>query len=103
MADDASDWAATTAGRLESLVSAVRSKTTDPVITTARAVVFGLVAGVLATFALLVGTIGVVRLLDVYLPFHPLERRVWVVDVAAAAIFLAAGAFLWTKRHPKAV
>jgi hypothetical protein len=45
--------------------------------------------------------IGLVRLLDAYLPYDPYGRRVWTVYAATAAIFLAAGAFAWRRRSPR--
>lgn len=95
------DWPDEIADRIESVVLAVRSKTTLPITRAARAVVFGLVAGALGAVAFLLFVIGIVRLLDVYLPWHPLGRRVWTVDAGAAAIFLGAGAFAWRKRKPR--
>ena len=100
-ATGAKEWPDQIADRIESLVGTVRDKTTVPVTTAARAVVFGVVVAFLAVAALLLLIIGVIRVLDVYLPFHPIGRRVWVVDAAASAIFLGLGAFLWTKRRPK--
>lgn len=100
-ATSAKEWPDEIADRIESFVGTVRDKTTVPVTTAARAIVFGLVIAFLGVAALLLLIIGVVRVLDVYLPFHPMARRVWVVDGAASAIFLMLGAFLWTKRRPK--
>lgn len=94
------DWTDEVADRIESVVSTVRDKTTVPVTKAARAVVFGLVAGVLGAGLFLLLIMTVVRLLDVYMPYHPLGRRVWTVDAGAAAIFLALGAFAWRKRRP---
>lgn len=95
------DWPDEIADRIESVVGAVRDKTTVPVTRAARAVVFGLVAGVLGAVAFFMFVIGIVRLLDVYLPWHPLARRVWTVDAGAAAIFLGIGAFAWRRRRPR--
>jgi hypothetical protein len=95
------DWTVEVADRIESVVDTVRAKTTVPVTTAAHVIVFGLVAGVLGSVAFFLLVVAGVRVLDVYLPFHPLPRRVWVVDAGAAAIFLGAGAFLWRKRRPK--
>jgi hypothetical protein len=95
------DWALAVSERLDNVVGAVRDKTTVPAVTAARAVVFGIVVGTLGAMAAVLAVIGGVRLLDVYLPLHPLERRVWVVDAAASAIFLGGGAFLWSKRRAK--
>ncbi len=97
------DWAAEVSGRLESVVGAVRNKTTVPVVKAARAVVFGSVAGVLGALAVFLLVVALVRLLDVYLPFQPHSRRVWTVDIAVAAIFLGSGAFLWRKRRATSI
>lgn len=95
------DWTYDVTDRIESVVKIVRDKTTVPATLVARGVVYGLVAGVLGAAILFLLVVSVVRLLDVYLPFHPIGRRVWVVDAAAAAIFLGSGAFLWRKRRPR--
>lgn len=95
------DWTVEVTDRLESVVGTVRDKTTVPVVKGARAVVFGLVAGILGLVLLSVLVLAVIRVLDVYLPIHPVPRRVWIVDAAAAAIFLVSGAFLWRKRQRK--
>ena len=95
------DWTDEVADRIESVVSSVRDKTTVPVTKAARALVFGVVAGTLGAAAFLLIVIAAIRVLDVYLPYHPLGRRVWTVDAAAAAIFLGAGAFAWRRRRPR--
>jgi hypothetical protein len=95
------DWTADITGRIESTVGLVRDKTTVPATLAARGIVFGLVVGVLAAALLLLLVLAVVRIADVYLPLHPVGRRVWVADAIAAAIFFLAGAFAWRKRRPK--
>ncbi len=100
-ASQGSDWPADVASRIDSLVGTVRDKTTVPAMTVARARVYGLVIGVLGAAVGMLLVIALVRLLDVYLPFHPLGRRVWVVDAAASAIFLGLGAFMWRRRRPR--
>ncbi|MDE3206894.1 MAG: hypothetical protein KGQ66_22035 [Acidobacteriota bacterium] len=97
-----SDWPAEVAARIDSLVGTVRDKTTVPATTAARGVVYGLIAGVLGAAIGILMVVAVVRLLDVYLPFQPRGRRVWVVDAGASAIFLGLGAFLWRRRRPRA-
>lgn len=94
------DWPTEVTDRIELVVAAVRDKTTVPITRVGRIVVYGLVAGALGAVVVLLFVISLVRLVDVYLPLHPEARRVWVVDAGAAAIFLAAGAFLWRKRRP---
>ena len=95
------DWPAEIAARIDSLVGTVRDKTTVPAMTVARVVVYGLLVGVLGAALGLLLVIALIRLLDVYLPFHPVGRRVWVVDAAASAIFLGSGTFMWRRRRPR--
>jgi hypothetical protein len=95
------DWPADVAARIESVVGTVRDNTTVPAMTVARTVVYGVVLGVLGATAVLLMVISMVRLLNVYLPFDPYSRRVWVVDLAASAIFLGTGAFAWRRRAPR--
>lgn len=97
------DWPAQVAGRIESAVATVKSKTTVPATTAARGLVFGLVAAVLGVAVFFLLVIGLVRILDVYLPYHPVGRRVWTVDAGASAIFLLSGVFLWRKRRARPV
>lgn len=96
------DWTADVAGRIESAVALVRDKTTVPATLVARGIVFGVVVGVLGAAMLLLLVMSVVRVADVYLPFHPHGRRVWVSYAVASAIFFGVGAFAWRKRRPKA-
>jgi hypothetical protein len=95
------DWTGPVTDRIESVVGTVRDKTTIPVTKVARAVVFGLLAAVAALIALVLVIDAVARIIDVYLPFDPYGRRVWVGDAALGAIFLVAGAFCWSKRTRK--
>ncbi len=96
----ASDWPDQVAGRIESVVATVKGKTTVPVTLIARGLVFGVIVGTLGVVSLLLLVVLGVRLADVYLPYHPLARRVWTVDAAVSAIFLGAGALAWSKRRP---
>jgi len=97
----AHDWPDQIADHIESVVGTVREKTTVPVTVVARGLVYGVVVGVLGVVSLLLLVIALIRLADVYLPYHPLSRRVWTVDAAASAIFLASGALAWSRRRPK--
>jgi hypothetical protein len=95
------DWTYEVTDRLESVVSAVRDRTTEPVVRGVRVVIFGIVAGVLATVVAVALVIAVWRILDVYLPITPESRKVWVVDAITAAIFLGAGALLLRQAGPR--
>lgn len=88
-----SDWAAETADRIEAAVDAVRRRTSVPLTKVARAIVYGLVAGVMAIVALVLLLIALVRALDVYLP-----GKVWAAHLVVGAVFTLVGLFLWGKR-----
>jgi hypothetical protein len=94
------DWTVAATDRIVSAVGTVRDRTTVPVQKAARILVYGLLAGVAATVALLLVVIGVLRL-HVYWPFHPEGRKVWVTDAILAAVFLVAGSLAWKKRLPR--
>jgi hypothetical protein len=92
------DWTVEVTDRVGSIVSTVRDKTTVPITKIARAVVFGVLAATLGVAALILLVITLLRVIDVYLPFDPYGRRVWVAYAALGAIFVAVGTFCWTKR-----
>ncbi len=95
------DWTDQVTDRVESTVRTVRDKTTVPITKVARVIVFGLLAGLLAIAALILVVVALLRVIDVYLPFSPYGRRVWLAYAVLGAIFLVAGAFCWTKRSPR--
>ena len=92
-----SDWTVQAADAIESAVVAVRGKTTDPLISVSRWVVYGTLVAIVGTVAATVTVIGLVRVLDVVLP-----RSVWLVYVILGGIFTAGGFFLWSERRPPA-
>jgi hypothetical protein len=92
------DWTYEIADKVETVVGAVKKKTTLPIAKIARAIVFGLLGLTVGLAALILLVIILLRLIDVYLPFDPYGRRVWVGYAALGAIFVAAGAFCWSKR-----
>jgi hypothetical protein len=94
-----SDWTVQAADRIEAVVIAVRDNTTVPVQKAARALVFGLFAGVMGITALVLLIIGLFRL-NVYLPFGTNEaRKVYVLDIILGAIFMLVGWFLLRRRN----
>ncbi len=92
------DWAADTADRIDHLVAAIRSKTSDRLVGVARVVVYGLLAAVMGVMALILLVIAAIRFLDAYIP-----RGVWIPYMVLGAIFVLAGLFLWSKRTTKTV
>jgi len=90
------DWTIQATDVVESVVLTVKEKTTLPLVTAARTVVYGLVILVLAVTALVMLAILAIRMLVVYLPGG--LHRVWVADFIVGGIFTLAGLFAWSKR-----
>jgi hypothetical protein len=89
------DWTVQVTDTIESVVGSIRDKTTVPAETVARGLVYGILIGVMGTAALVLLTIGVVRLLDNWL-------RVWAIYAILGGLFTLLGLFLWRKRRPPA-
>ncbi|MCC5951478.1 MAG: hypothetical protein JJU45_05220 [Acidimicrobiia bacterium] len=91
------DWPRQATDTVVRTVDTVRDKTTGPIITIAGGVVYGLVALVAATVALVLGTIGALRLLNA-----GLEDRlgVWASYLVLGVVFTLAGFFCWSRRPP---
>jgi tetrahydromethanopterin S-methyltransferase subunit F len=92
------DWAAQTADSIERVVDSVRSKTSEPVERLGRILVYGLLAAIVGTAALVLLAILLVRVLDVAIP-----GEVWPAHLITGGIFTLLGLFLWRKRTAKTV
>ncbi len=79
-------------------MGSVRGKTSGPLETLARALVYGLVALIVGLAAAVLGAVALVRGLDLALP-----GDVWVAHGLTGGIFALAGLFLWRKRTVKTV
>jgi multisubunit Na+/H+ antiporter MnhG subunit len=89
-------------GRVVDGVGWLKARTTVPVVRILRAVVYGLIVVVAALTALVLAVLGVVRMWDVYMPVHPVGRRVWLgYVVLGAVLFLAGGALLVRRTAAK--
>ena len=93
------DWTVQAADTIDRVVTTIRSKTSDPLVGIARWVVFGLLAAVLGTLALVLLAIGAVRALVVYLPVG--DDRVWVAQLIIGGIFVLAGLLLFRSARPR--
>jgi hypothetical protein len=91
------DWPAKAADQIVNLVDQIRDKTTGPAIRAARAMVFGFLAAMLATAALVLLVVGLVRFVNVYVP-----GGVWVAHAIVGLLFVGVGLLLWSKRHAAA-
>ncbi len=92
-ASPAPEWAVQALDKVDEVVGKVRANTTDRLVRIARVVVFGLLAAIMGATAGVLAIIGLVRGLDEVLP-----GPVWSVYFLLGAIFVAAGAFLWSKK-----
>ena len=93
--DPTGDWASSIVDRFVHLVDQVRNVTTRPVISMARALVFGVVMACCLVAALALTGIGLFRLLDVVLPGGS-----WSAHLVLGAVCCALGALLWSRRSP---
>ena len=99
MSDDTTttdDWITALTAKLEQGVGLVRDTATNRVITVMRTVVFGLMAAIIALFALTLLAIMAVRLVVV-----ATGHRVWIAHGITGLVFLIAGVVLLRMRHLK--
>jgi glycopeptide antibiotics resistance protein len=88
-----SDWTTDAVDNIERVVGAVRDKTVKPAQSATRAIVFGLLTTFFIATALALFSIGVFRVVDVYLP-----TGVWAPYLIFGGIFVVAGSFFWARR-----
>ena len=88
------DWAAQLVDQLEGFVRSVTAKTTQPVRTIARALVYGVLMAGLGIAILLLFTIGAVRGLT-----NLVGGRAWLAHTVLGGIFVLVGMLLWRKRR----
>ena len=98
------EWIDQAADAVESVVLSVKQKTTVPLTTLARALVYGLVIAALGAVVMVLMAVSAVRVLTVYLPVgrvNGTHHRVWVADLIVGGIFTLVGMLAWSKRTPK--
>jgi hypothetical protein len=102
---DDRDWTDSVVDTVESVVLTVKEKTTVPLTTAARAVVYGTLIAVVGIVLLIVVVIALIRLIDVYLLVHAGrphgQVRLWIAYVGLGILFSLGGFFCWSKRQPK--
>jgi hypothetical protein len=91
-ADEVSDYVVEGVGWL-------KARTTVPVMTVLRVLVYGLVVAVALLVAIVLGVIGLVRIWDAYVPLSPEGRRVWLGYVVLGGLLFAAGLLLLARRR----
>lgn len=92
--DDSIDAAV---ARFTDAVDMVRARTSGPLITAARALVYGLVIVTAAVGAVVLLAIAAIRALDIAVP-----GDVWSAHLIAGGVFGGAGVWAWSKRRPRA-
>lgn len=103
----ADEWPAQAADTIVRVVGSVRDKTTGPAITASRGAVYGLLAAILATTALVLASVLVVRALaigvDALLDLGDADRAgrsVWIAHALVGLAMTLAGIWTWRKaRH----
>jgi hypothetical protein len=93
------DWPAEAADRIVDLVDNVRDKTTGPIQTIARAVVYGLLAAILALIVSVLLIIGFIRVLDIVVDHFLPWGHIWLPYAVLGAIFAVAGAIVFRRRR----
>ncbi len=86
------EWPAQAADTVVDVIGKVRDKTTRPALIAARALVYGLVAAVVASIALVL-----IRVLDNYVP-----GPVWWIYLGLAVVFTITGIVLIRKANSPA-
>lgn len=88
------DWPTRAADTVDLLVAAVNDRAVRPVVIAARALVFGVLIGVLALAVLVWLSVAVLRILDIWL-------EVWVSYLVLGAVFVAVGLVVWRLRNDR--
>lgn len=87
------DWTVQAADTIERVVVGLRDKTAVPLTTVARALVYGLLAGVMGLTALVFVLIGALRAVNVYV----MQGEVWASYLVVGGIFTLVGALTLRK------
>ncbi|HUZ11197.1 MAG TPA: hypothetical protein VMU76_13620 [Acidimicrobiales bacterium] len=82
---------------IDLVVANINDRAIRPLLIAARALVFGMLAAVLGIVVVVVASVAVVRLLDVYV----FDGRVWAAEALLGAIFVAFGLLAWSRRSPR--
>lgn len=95
------NWAADLADTVERVVGTVRDKTTKPLVTVTRALVYGLLAAILGLAALVLFLVMATRGTQELLDQVKVRRSaaVYISYFAVGGIFSVAGLFLLRKRY----
>ena len=91
-----SDWTTDAADFIERSVATLRDRTVEPAHAAIRAIVFGLLAALIAIPALVLAFVGIFRVIVIIE-----QGYVWAAWLTMGGIFVLVGAFFWSRRNPK--
>lgn len=86
-----SNWTTQVADKIEQVVVTVRDRTVTPAERAARMIVYGTFAAFCVLTSVFLLAVALFRVLTIPLP-------VWAAWIVLGGIFIAGGAFLWTRR-----
>jgi hypothetical protein len=89
------DWTDQVTDLIVDVVDRVHDSTTGPLVKVAKSAVYGVVAGIVGTVAIVLGTIFAVRALGL------IPGDIWIPYLVAGVLLAAVGLVLWSKRGPK--
>jgi hypothetical protein len=89
------DWPRQATEQVVKVVDTVRDKTTGPVLTAARATVFGLLALIAVVILVVLVIIAAVR------GITELTDRAWLTYLVLGGLFTLTGLVLWRRRRPR--
>ena len=92
------DWTDQVTDLIVDSVDKVRARTTGPILEGAKGGVYAIVALIILFPILVVGTVGLVRLLNYIIP-----GDVWIVYALLGIICLIVGVVLWSRRGKPAI
>lgn len=95
------NWAADLADTVERVVGGVRDKTTKPLVTATRGVVYGLLAGILGIAAVILLVVMLTRGLQELLDWLFFQRSasIYLSYLIVGGIFSLLGLFVLSKRY----
>ncbi|MHB8220175.1 MAG: hypothetical protein ACYDHU_07610 [Acidimicrobiales bacterium] len=93
----AADWPKKAADLVDLVADIIHDRAIRPVMLAARIVVFGLIVAVVSFVVLVLLSISLVRLLDVY----AFGGRVWISYAVLGGAFTLAGMLIWSRRSPR--
>jgi hypothetical protein len=88
------EWSGKAVDTVDQVLGIVHDKVVRPAVLVGRAVVFGVVVAAVSLMLLVVVSVAVVRLLDVY----AFSDRVWASDALFGVVLCLAGFAAWTRR-----